>query len=102
MCFNSLCVETLIELIDSYLKEQITASDFEIKYSKKWRECRDFIDEGMKVTLQTQMYIDMVFSTLDCYCSDPLLRDIKDLNDEELYTEIYLLSNSWQKNRCNS
>ena len=75
------------QLIEMFLNKTINAKEFESKYLRLWRQYRD-VDKLTEVNLLSEGTIDKIFISLDCYCSDPELRDDEDLNDEQLFNEV--------------
>jgi hypothetical protein len=78
----------LLKLIGDFLGRNISASVFESAYINEWRKARD---SGALDALDdaTGKRIDAVFSAVDAYCSDSALRDDGDLDDDQLYQEVF-------------
>ncbi|MCC8367467.1 hypothetical protein J8V57_14505 [Xenorhabdus sp. PB61.4] len=93
MCSNSL---KLIELIESYLKVDISPTDFEKRYIELWRNYRDNDDKSL-IKKETQEYLDSIFCSLDAYCSDLLLRDENDLDENGLLSEVIQFNQIWKR-----
>jgi len=87
----------LLELIETFISGNMSASEFEGNYINIWRSYRDF-DNISEVDDNTQIYVDRIFTTLDVYCSDPELRDEGDLDDDKLLSEVIKLNNKWKSN----
>lgn len=71
-------IEQYILLITRFVAGEITASQFESRYLEMFKNEADQFPEHAYDAL------NKLFSDVDCYCSDPHLRDDEDLNDEEL------------------
>lgn len=81
-------------LIDSFLSGVLSASEFDKQYLDAWRYYRDS-DDVSNLEVNTQVYLDRVFTTVDQYCSDSELRDDDDLDDCQLLSEITRLNRQW-------
>lgn len=92
MCISNSASE-LFDLIESYLRQDLVASELEAKYLTIWRQHRD---SNIILSEENQRYIDSVFTALDSYCPDPDLRDKYDLDDKSLFMEIQKLNNAWK------
>lgn len=71
-------IEQYILLITQFVIGEITASQFESRYLKMFKNEEDQFPEHVYDAL------NKLFSDVDCYCGDPDLRDDEDLDDEEL------------------
>lgn len=77
----------LLSVIHDFLSYKITANDFAANYSNAWRCYRDSsLPKGADIA--TQNFFDMVFTAVDCYCSDPELRDEEDYDEKGLFDEV--------------
>jgi hypothetical protein len=78
----------LLKLIGDFLDGKISAPVFEHEYIREWRKARDF---GALEALDDSMgkKIDTVFSAVDAYCSDSVLRSDGDLDGGQLYQEVF-------------
>ncbi|GLR10653.1 colicin immunity domain-containing protein [Mixta theicola] len=85
----------ILSLIDSFISGDITAPEFEGGYIRAWREYRDS-DVLKGAGKDTQLFFDMVFSSVDSYCSDPELIDEDDLDEKGLLNEVTELKASWR------
>jgi len=79
--------EQLKELINNFLKRNITAQEFEVEYIKIWRKYRD-IEDKSNIPIEKQRYFDYVFSYVDSYCSQPYLRGENDIDEIQLFNAI--------------
>lgn len=87
---------SLLALIDSFVSGEITAQEFEKKYTISWRKHRDS-DDSKSPNRNTQRYFDSVFSAVDSYCSDPGLIDEDDLDDQGLLETVLSLKTIWEE-----
>ncbi|WP_353614423.1 colicin immunity domain-containing protein [Mangrovibacter phragmitis] len=95
MSFNTHEV-AIINLIDAFISQDISAPEFEHNYLTAWRTYRDS-SEDKRADLRTQRFFDTVFSLVDSYCSDPDLMDDDDLNDDDLFEAVYELQTAWRE-----
>lgn len=84
----------LLRLINDFIDDSITASNFEDNYINEWRNYRDF-GEQSNINENTREYFDRIFTTLDIYCSNPDLRGENDFDDEQLLKEIIKIHKEW-------
>jgi hypothetical protein len=76
-----------IQLVDIYLSKKMTGAEFQALYFDLWRKYQD-TSEHLEINSATNESIDRMFVSLDCYCSDAMLRDDGDLDDDQLFEEI--------------
>lgn len=84
----------LLRLINDFIDDSITASNFEDNYINEWRNYRDF-GEQSNINENTREYFDRIFTTLDIYCSNPDLKGENDFDDEQLLKEIIKIHKEW-------
>ena len=65
-------------LIESFVRGKITAKEFEVAFLRMFKNERDPLPEEMFLVL------DVLFSDVDAFCSDPGLRDFEDLDEQQL------------------
>lgn len=71
-------LEGYIELISSFLNNQISVLDFERMYLDKFKnDTSDFIEDEYTV-------LNNLFGDVDAFCADPGLRDSEDLDEAQL------------------
>jgi hypothetical protein len=76
-------LELFLVLVDALLSAKLAPADFKASYMSLWRQCRD---EGGLEALNAKSYdaFDRFFTASDAYCEDPALRDVGDLDDQQL------------------
>ena len=67
-----------IQMIESFLKNEITATDFERRY------LRLFKDDNTNWNQHEYEVLNQLFSDVDAFCADPSLRNSKDLDERQL------------------
>ncbi len=67
-----------IALIDSFLAGRISASDFESRYLKLFKEEREIPPK------QVYEVLNKLFSDVDAFCDDPSLRNHYSIDEREL------------------
>lgn len=86
---------SMLDLVTEFVSGNITASIFEEKYLALWRNYRDStVPKGADADMQH--YFDYIFSAVDSYCSDPMLIDDDDLDDQGLFFEVLRLKKEWE------
>ncbi|CAK7013631.1 MAG: hypothetical protein CITR_00544 [Citrobacter freundii] len=81
-------------LIDSFLSGVLSASDL-ISNTLMPGDTIETSDDVSNLEVNTQVYLDRVFTAVDQYCSDSELRDDDDLDDGQLLSEITRLNRQW-------
>ena len=66
---SSTIIENYIKLIAQFVNEEIDAISFERNYLKMFKSQPDNLSE------KEYLVLDGLFSDIDAYCSDPLIRD---------------------------
>lgn len=67
----------------SFADGRISAVEFEAQYSELWKAHRDS-DTLYELNKAFIGIFDSMFTTLDCFCSEPDLRDDDDLDEQQL------------------
>jgi hypothetical protein len=70
-----------IELIDSFVRGQISGLEFEQAYLQMYRE-----DPAIRPELEYDV-LDALFFGVDAFCADPGLRSTNDIDEEQLRAE---------------
>lgn len=79
--------EQFTNLIDAFLARELSAPEFEQRYTSLWRIARDQGQFSL-INDETARVFDKVFTALDCYCEDSTLREEKDLDETSLRREV--------------
>lgn len=70
--------EKYTALITQFVDGKISASQFEASYLELFKNETEILPEDVYSVLNS------LFSDVDAYCKDPVLRDNDDLNEDEL------------------
>lgn len=79
--------DAFINTMLSFIDGRISAVEFEAQYSELWKEHRDS-DVLYELNKAFEGTFDSMFTALDCFCSDPELRDSEDLDEKELLSSV--------------
>lgn len=96
---DSTIEKRLDEIVTQFLSHRLSPQAFEKQYMALWREVRDTEDYGRANRKNGGLY-DHIFTSLDCYCAEPELRDESDFDEEQLYEEVErLMRGKWAVKR---
>lgn len=79
--------DAFINTMLSFTDGRISAVEFEALYSELWKEYRDS-DALYELNKAFEGTFDSMFTTLDCFCSNPELRDTGDIDEKELLSSV--------------
>ena len=80
---ETLSIENYKHLIRQFVKQQISADEFEKEYIELFRKFRD---SGTRLEYDVEDVVSTLFTDVDCYCGDTDLRDKDDIDEQELLT----------------
>lgn len=83
--------ELFAKEIQFYLAKKIDGTTFQKRYMDLWRQYANS-DVMLELDDRFDGAIDRIFTALDCFCEDPLLRSDDDLDDEQLRTEVIAIA----------
>lgn len=75
---QSIKLDQYLNLIESFINGRIQASEFERQYLKLFKN-----DSTIRQEKEFSV-LDKLFSDVDAFCDDPLLRDENDIDEDEL------------------
>jgi hypothetical protein len=80
----------IIVLIKHFLIGKISARQFEENYFVLWKKLRDDQWEKKTVPFSSEdlALLDRIFTSVDSFCSDPVLRSENDLDEALLLEEV--------------
>lgn len=95
---NSLVMQSsessIFLLIEAFVNGKLSAVRFEQQYIELWKKLRDDQWSGINLTLPKEILavLGQIWIAVDCFCSDPHLRDIDDLDEAGLLAEVSSLA----------